>query len=103
MPNIAEVEAVFTLRRCLTEDVQEYVSACEDDIREIFNRLDEKFGDPSKIMDMIIYEIKSFPKIKDVEDKSIIAFVHIIEKGKRDLSELKFKSAITNPNITSAI
>ena len=103
LPKVSDCEAAFTLRQCLVGDVKEYLSGCEDDVSEMFAKLDRKFGDNGKIMDMIISEIKSFPKIRENDPKAVVIFVNMVERGERDLSKLKLKDVISNPYIVSVI
>ena len=53
-------ETAFTLRQCLSGDE---LAACDDDLGEMISRLDEKFVNPSKLIDSIISEIKNFEEL----------------------------------------
>ena len=103
LSKVSDCEAAFTLRQCLVGDVKEYLSGCEDDVSEMVAKLDRKFGDNGKIMDMIISEIKSFPKIRENDPKAVVIFVNMVERGERDLSKLKLKDVISNTHIVSVI
>ena len=64
-------------------------------------RLDEKFGDPGKVTDVIINDIKSF-KITGTNEK-LIDFINLVESGYNDLKALSMESEICNSNIVSII
>ena len=73
----------------------------EENVHALLERLDEKFGDPGKFTDAIIYDIKSF-KINEVSEK-LIEFINLIETGYNDLRALSMEREICNSNIVSII
>ena len=95
LPNVSGFEAAFTLRQCLKGPANEYLSVCEDDVSGMFDKLDTKFGDHGRIMDVVISEIKNYPKIKEKDSTTVIFFVNKIEKAERDLSKLKLQAVIS--------
>ena len=54
-------------------------------------------------MDVVISEIKNYPKIMENDSTTVISFVNMIEKDERDLSKLKLQAVISNPYIVSVI
>ena len=75
MPTLTNTEAVFSLRKCLTKEVEITVGCCNDDIEEMLNRLDDKYGDPKKVVDCITKKITQFTKVKETDKKSLINYV----------------------------
>ena len=69
----------------------------------MWQRLDEKYGDPAKVADVIIGEIKRFKMLREGEDKHFIEFVHLIEDGYRDLKRLGLETEITTTSSVSVI
>ena len=53
-PQVSKREDAFMLRKCLGEKVEAILGAGDFTFDEIINRLDEKYGDPSKITDSFI-------------------------------------------------
>ena len=51
----------FILRSYLIDEISEEVDSLGDDIDQIWKRLDEKYGDPGKLVDAIMSEIKQMP------------------------------------------
>ena len=51
LTKIDSKEAAFTLRNCLSSDVRDYLGCCDNDVSELFERPDNKYGDPCKIME----------------------------------------------------
>ena len=61
MPGLTKLTAPYTLRTCLDKEALAQVKSVDDDIEEMWARLDEKFGDPGKVTDVIVNDIKRFP------------------------------------------
>ena len=81
-PHTSPESAAFTLRQCLSKEVQEKVSLVDDDVSKMLKKLDEEYGDPSLMTDLIVSEIKGY----DVHGKKerLVKFINIVEKGYYD-------------------
>ena len=101
-PTIVGNEGTFVLRQCLSPEVSKIVENCED-VDSMVRRLDERFGDPSKLVDVVVSEILKFKRIDVDDDKKLIEFVHLIEAGHRDLKSIKLEKEISNANFVSII
>ena len=87
LPHIDEEAAAFTLRMCLSEDVQDKVSLL-DDVKDMMNRLDEEYGDPSALTDLVVNDIRKF----DVKgDRKLIEFIEVVERAYYDLKNLNME------------
>ena len=69
----------------------------------MLERLDNKYGDPCKIMESIISDVHRFRKLEMDDTTKIIQFVNILEKAHRDLKALDLEKEITNANTISII
>ena len=69
----------------------------------MWKRLDEKYGDPAKVVDVIMNDIQNTRNIKDGENRRLIEFVNIIEDGYRDLKRLGLEKEITTTSSVSII
>ena len=103
LPNTKGRGSAFALRQCLSKEVDRILGSGDYTVDEIFKRLDDKFGDPSKITDSIICEIIRFKRILDDDTKRIIDFINIIERAAHDLKSVKMESEINNTNVVSII
>ena len=101
--NIDSKEAVFTLRNCVSTDVRDYLGCCNDDVTEMFERLDIKYGDPCKIIESIVSQIHKFKRLDADDPKRIIQFVDMLEKAHGDLKLLGLETEIANMNTVSLI
>ena len=80
----------YVLRSCL-EDKALYLVEIIENATEIWWRLDERFGKPSILIDVIMDEIKSIGLLRDGNSTEFIKFVVIVEKGYIDLHRLKLE------------
>ena len=58
MPSLTNSTAPYTLRSCLGKEPMAVVKGVDDDIAEMWKRLDEKYGDPPKLADAIIDSVQ---------------------------------------------
>ena len=80
-------QASFMLRQCLNKSIVQYFNLCEENVDVLLDeRLDERFGDPSKVTDVIINDIKNFTN--NGFSEWLIEFIHLIEAGYNDLKAL---------------
>ena len=103
MPHLQSDDASYVLRSCLGSDPATTVESIDDDISEMWKRLDEKYGDPTKVTDIIIDEIRRTRIIREGEEKRFVEFVEIVEDGYRDLKRLGLESEITTTSSVSII
>ena len=84
-PNLEEREAAFTFRQCLGKEVETVLGSGDYNLDEMITRLDGKYGDPSKMIDSVIGEIRRYRKIDYDDYKRLIEFVNILERAFHDL------------------
>ena len=99
----SEETLIYVLKSCLSEKALNAVKNIDDDIKEIWKRLDDKFGKPSVLIDIVMNDIKEIKSVKDGDMKEFIHFVEIIEKGYADLSRLSLQREMSNSVTTSMI
>ena len=103
MPSLNSATAPYTLRSCLGKEPLAVVKGVDDDITEKWKRLDEKYGDPTKVADAIIDSVQRVKTIKEGDDKRFIEFVEIVDSGYRDLLRIGFEKEITTTSSVSII
>ena len=69
----------------------------------MWKKLDEKYGKPSKIADVVMYDIKKLRAIREGDGKRFIDLVDIVEKGYRDLLRVGIEQEISNTSTVSII
>ena len=101
MPQATSDEnAAYTLRTCLSKRSQEVVKLV-DNLSDMWDKLDEEFGDPSIVSDLIVNDIKKF-RMKD-DKKRLVEFIEVVEHGYHDLRRLGMEREISNTAVVSMI
>ena len=80
-PTLDKGDVSYVLRSCLGEEPYETVKSVDDDVNEMWKRLDDKYGDPAKVADVIIDSIRRTKIIRDGEHKQLVEFVNMLEDG----------------------
>ena len=93
----------YVLRSCLTKVPPDIVKNVDDDLDEMWKRLDEKYGKPSKLADVVMYDIKKLRPIRQGDNKRFIDLVDVVEKGYRDLLRVGIEREISNTSTVSII
>ena len=102
---IIETSAPYVLRSCLSGDPLECVKSTDDNLEEMWERLDRKYGDPTKITDVVINAIQNFKSdsIKEGENRKLLEFITVVEDGYRDLQRVGLEAEITTTSSVSII
>ena len=103
MPTLDKDSACYILRSCLEREPAETVKCVDDDIKKMWKRLDEKYGDPVKLTDAIINTIQDIRPIKEGANKRFIELVDAVEDGSKDLKRLGLEREITTTSSVSII
>ena len=102
-PTLSSNEAAFGLRQCLSTNVEACLGSCDDNVDDMLKILDRKFGDPCKITDAVVSEIRNFKPINSDQKQIIVQFINSIEKGFIDLKHIDMEKEISNANVVSII
>ena len=104
IPYIKNPDTVaYVLKSCLSNAALEIVKNVDDDIDDMWKRLDEKYGRISKLTDAIMLELKQLRVLQEGDGQKFINFVDKIEKCYRDLSIIGKESEISNSSIVGLI
>ena len=103
MPTIAIENGPYKLCLCFSKEAASTVKSIDDDLDAMWKRLDEKYGDPAKVVDVIMNCIQNTRNIKDGENRRLIEFINIIEDGYRDLKGFGLQKEITTTSSVSII
>ena len=81
----------YALRSCLSSAALDAVQGVENDYDEMFNRLDEKFGDNCKLVDTVLCELKSIKPISEGNNKGFVTMVEKLERCWLDLKRMNLE------------
>ena len=100
-PLCTEEQLAFVLRSCLSESIQDDIDSLGDNADDIMERLDRMFGDQSRLVDIILADIKSIDNYND--DDSTLHMIKIIERCYYDLKTMQREAEMNNTTIISMI
>ena len=103
LPVINKENTAYILRSCLDKDAAGAVKSTDDNLELLWKRLDEVFGDPAKVVDVIMNSIQATRVITEGQSKKLLDFINIIENGYRDLQRLGLEKEITTTSSVSMI
>ena len=102
LPSVAPEQSAFALRQCLSPDVKTYLGN-DDDISSMLKTLEQRYGDPGKLVESVVEEVQRFRKIGDDDNKKLIQFINTIDRGYHDLKNLRLEKEISNAHVVSVI
>ena len=104
LPEMRDAQAAaYVLKTCLTGPPAETVRNVDDDIEEMWHRLDDRYGRPTKLADVIIFELKNTKPIYENDAKRLSELVDMVEAGYKDLKRIHFEHEISNSAVISII
>ena len=102
-PHTRVEDLAYTLKSCLNGEALRVIESVDDKFKEMWNRLDDKFGRPSLLVDVIMNDIKKMRRVRDGDNKSLLHLVDIVERGYSSLSRLKIEKEMSNAITLSII
>ena len=103
-PSIKKGSDAYILKEmCLKEEALELIKNVDDDTNAIWDRLDDRYGKASKLVDVIMYDIKTLKPVSDGEDKKFLELIDCIERSYLELKRVEMESEISNATIVSLI
>ena len=66
------MSAPYVLRSCLSSEPLECVKSVDDNLEEMWARLDRKYGDPTNLTDAVINAIQNFRPIREGENWKLL-------------------------------
>ena len=99
----SEDAAAYLLKSCLEKEALEVVKNVNDDLKQMWERLDDRYGRSSKLVDAIMNEIKQLKVVPDRSSAKLIDLVNTIEICYIDLVCINMQAEICNSTIVSLI
>ncbi len=69
----------------------------------MWKRLNEKYGQPSIVADIIVLYIKNLNAAKEGDDQAFTELINILDRGYNDLARIKMESEVSNNATVSLI
>ena len=96
-------QEAFALRSYLNDTVREDIEAFGEDVEAAWARLDAKYGDEGKMIDLVMSDIKRMAPASDQHPKTVLEMIATIENAYRDLKCLGLENEMRNATIVSLI
>ena len=93
----------YALKMCLSGEALQAVKGSEGDYDEMIRRLDDKFGNSRKIVDLVISDLKALKKIPDGDTKAFIKMVDQVEQCWLDLKKVNLSDELNTAHVVSHI
>ena len=75
----------YAIRSCLSGKALEIISGVEDDYDKIWKRLKTVFGNPERVVDSILFDIKSLTPVREDDQVGLISMITVVERSWLDL------------------
>ena len=93
----------YALRVCLTGDAELTIKGVEDDYRKMFERLDDKYGCPEKLVDSIMGDLKALKKIQEGDMIDLVKMIEIVERSWLDLNRMNMSAEMNTKMMISHV
>ena len=93
----------YALRQSLSGDALKHIAGCEDNYDKMMARLNRHYGDPRKLVDLVISELKAIKQLSDGDYTGFIEMVYVTETCYLDLKKLNLESEMNSTSIVSLI
>ncbi|CAB3984062.1 RNA-directed DNA polymerase from transposon BS [Paramuricea clavata] len=103
LPELESGKVAYVLKSCLEGEAFDAIYNLDDDVTKMWKRLDEKYGLPSKLVDVVVYDIKNIKHLQEGDDQSFLELINTVEKGYQDLARINMESEISNSGTVSLI
>ena len=90
-------------RNALPDNIKSLVSNMTDDLKEMWQRLEEQYGIEGKIVEIVLNDIKHCKPVRENEERRLLNFIDIIEEAYLELKYLGRESEIKNSTTISII
>ena len=75
----------------------------DDDLKEIWERLEEKYEKPSKLIDVVLNDTRRLKFVHEGEEQKFLHLIDTVECGYRDLFCMKLDKEMSNNALVSLI
>ena len=95
-PQTRKEDLAYTLKSCLSGKALEVVECVDDNFVEMWNRLDDKFGRPALLVEVIMNDVHRIPRANEGDNKGLLELVDIVERGYSSLCRVEMEKEMSN-------
>ncbi|XP_068222923.1 uncharacterized protein [Palaemon carinicauda] len=93
----------YALKKCLSGEALTCVEGVEDEFEEMFRRLDDKYGNPCKLTEAIVSELKSLKPLNDGDSKRLVYMIKVVERAWLDMRKIGLESEMKTTSIVTLV
>ena len=101
-PQCSNTQLAIVLKGYLSSDIRVGVENCGEDYNRIWERLDMRYGNVQKLVDLVLNDIKKMP-CSESDDISTIAMIETVERAHQDLIRMDAEIEMSNSTIISEV
>ena len=102
-PRLNKSVIAYVLKSCLTGPPLETVKNLADNEEVVWNRLEEKYGQPSKLIDSVLFELHEMKQLTDIDMKGMEKFATVIESAQTDLQRVGLEHELSNAYVINEL
>jgi hypothetical protein len=99
----SERDSITLLRTCLGPEPAKLIEGISSDLKTIWKYLDQIYGDPRVVSDVITSDLERFKPIQPGEDNHFCELVNLVRRSYNILKEIKRPQDIDNTHVISLI
>ena len=99
----SERDAITILRSCLGPEPAKLIEGISSDLKSAWNYLDQNYGDPRIVSDVVTSDIERFKAVQPGEDHRFCDLVNLVRRSYNILKEVKRPQDIDNTHVISLI
>ena len=93
----------YALYSCLEGDAVDCVKGVEDDFDSMILRLQTEYGNPCKLTDSIIMDIKDLGVIPEGDHEKFVTSVNVLERAWLDMNKLNLQSEMNTTSMVTLV
>ena len=96
-------EDPYVLKQCLSGEALKVAHGVNDDFNNMMDRLDDKFGNVTKVVDSVLCEIRALKPVPEGNNRKFVELTNVVERGWLDMCKLDLKSEMNNTTVISQV
>ena len=96
-------EDPYVLRSCLSREAREVVQGADDSFEDMMKRLNDRYGNSSKLVETVLSDIKDLKPVPEGSSKGFIEMVDIVEWAYLDFKKLNLSAEMNTVTMDSHI
>ena len=100
---LSERDTITILRTCLGAEPAKLIEGISNDLKTVWKYLDQVYGDPRVVSDVVTSDLERFKPIQPGEDHRFCELVNLVRRSYNILKEIKRPQDIDNTHVISLI